>query len=373
MPNNPLTPVESAALHWVILQYDQSFSDWDDFIAWLEISPDHNDAFQRMSLIDADLNALRLIDDAANIDQTNAIQPARPTRLGSERTDLAGAPLISATDIARSAPPKHAPKAANDDLGDEYFALNAKKSAKHAVRRRWFIGGLAAALVAAISLPSLAPMLSGQNDLRRIETAAGEQQVITLDDGTRIDVNGDTILELIPSEPRFARLSQGEAMFTVVHDDRRPFIVETGGAKIVDLGTAFNVIRTKDHTQISVSEGRVIYNPESDNVPMRAGQALDAPDARDGAQRLRAKAVDIASVGGWRGGVLVYQEAPLAQVVEDLRRTSGVELSVSVDAADIIFRGALTIGDDGQKTIEDLAALSGTRILPQGRGWMLSR
>lgn len=352
MPNENLSPMELDALRWVIRQNDPDFQDWDEFMAWLKIATAHNDAFNRMSLLDAGLEGLA------------PLQPKTSTRLSPHHVDMAGASRLSPEDIAHSL----TSEPANDEDLSNIGASAAQKSTK----RRWFIGGLAAALVAAISLPSLTPLLNG-SDIRRIETAAGEQQAITLDDGTRIDVNGETIIELMDSQPRFARLHQGEAMFTVVHDGDKPFVVESGQGKIVDLGTAFNVVRTADQTHVSVSEGRVVYNPDSDNVMMRAGQALDAPDLRDGKQRLRAKTVDIASVGGWRGGVLVYNEAPLSQVVADLRRTSGMDVSVSVDAADMIFRGALTIGDDGQKTIEDLAALSGTRVLPQDRGWILSR
>lgn len=351
MPNNAFSPTELAALHWVIRQQNPNFREWDEFMAWLEMAPDHNDVYNRISALDVELGALA------------ALEPPAATRRSADPIKVAGVTRLSPEEIAQSV--------ANGPANDEMSRDPADSMGKKANGRRWFLGGLAAALVAAISLPSLAPMLNA--DVRRIETAAGEQQVITLDDGTRIDVNGETVIELVESEPRFARLQKGEAMFTVVHNDAKPFVVETGKAKIVDLGTAFNVIRTDDQTHVSVSEGRVVFNPESDNVKMRAGQALDAPDARDGKKKLRAKSVDIAAVGGWRGGVLVYNEAPLSQVVADLRRTSGIDVSVSVDAADVMFRGALTIGDNGQKTIDDLAALSGTRVLAQGRGWMLSR
>lgn len=312
--------VQAAALDWVIRQRDPDFLDWDGFMAWLEAAPDHNAAYEAASVLDAELDSLS----------------AAP----------AATPL---------------PQPAND--------LGPTVPARRNISRRWFGGALAAALVAAIALPNLDMFASG--DTRRISTLAGLHESITLPDGSRIEVNGGSILELDPKRPRFARLEQGEAMFHIVHDEKAPFVVESGGAKIVDLGTAFNVIRTEDHTSVAVSEGLVVFNPDKDNVRMRAGQGVDAADDRKG--RAKRKKVDVAAVGGWRTGLLVYQDAPLSDVVADLHRTTGMDVSVSVDAADIVFRGALTINADGQQTIDDLAALSGTRVLKQGQGWMLSR
>src|SRR3546814_1898277 len=65
-------------------------------------------------------------------------------------------------------------------------------------------------------------------------------------------------------------------MFHVVHRERDPFVVETGGAKIVDLGTAFNVVRRDRQTSVAVSEGIVLYNPDRDNVRLVAGKGIEA-------------------------------------------------------------------------------------------------
>src|SRR3546814_11768598 len=87
-------------------------------------------------------------------------------------------------------------------------------------------------------------------------------------------------------------------MFHVVHKDDDPCVVEAGSAQLVDLGTAFNVVRAKGRTVVAVSEGIVAYNPKGANIRMTAGQGLEARDSDRQAPKVQA--VDPASVGGWR-------------------------------------------------------------------------
>ena len=80
--------------------------------------------------------------------------------------------------------------------------------------------------------------------------------------------------------PRFAQLERGEALFTVIHDESRPFIVKTGGATLTDAGTAFNVVRNGDVTEVAVSEGLVIYDKGAEKVTLPVGHSLRAVDGR---------------------------------------------------------------------------------------------
>ncbi|WP_338425356.1 FecR family protein [Sphingopyxis kveilinensis] len=311
MPVEPGNAAEARAIDWLVRQRDPAFDEWDGFADWLAEDAAHPAIYDAIASLDRDLDALPAAPRGVTVVDTPA-----PRRLS---------------------------------------------------RRRWFGGAVAAALVGAIGL-SL-PGLWGSDG--RIETAAGEHRTITLADGSTIDVNGGSVIEIDEERPRFARLETGEAMFRVVHRDGDPFIVETGDARIVDLGTAFNVVRRDRVTSVAVSEGLVVYNPDRDNVRLAAGKGLDARDG-DSAPPA-AKDVEIANIGGWRRGLLVYNGAPLSIVAEDLRRTAGIQLSIAPDASTLSFRGALVIDKDRSRTIADLAALSGTRAERQGEGWLLTR
>ena len=305
------TNAEARAIEWLIRQRDPLFDDWDGFADWLAENPAHNAIYDGIASLDRDLDALPAAPPASVVIVPDA--PRRPSR------------------------------------------------------RAWFGGAMAAALVGAVSLSSLNPF----GNENRIETAAGEHRTIALDDGSRIEINGASVVEIDKDRPRFARLESGEAMFHVVHRDNDPFVVETGDARIVDLGTAFNVVRRDRQTSVAVSEGIVLYNPDRDKVRLVAGKGIEA---RDGdRQPPVVRDVDVASIGGWRSGLLVYNGTPLAVVAEDLKRTAGMQVSIAPEAADLSFRGALIIDKNRSRTIADLAALSGTRAERQGEGWILTR
>lgn len=304
--------IEARAIDWMIRQRDPGFAEWDAFADWLAEDPSHADAYDAIASLDADLDAL---------------PPAAKPQVVWEETPVRRRPS----------------------------------------RRAWFGGAMAAALVAVVSVSSFSLL----GDANRIETAAGEHRTITLADGSKIEINGASLVTLDDDRPRFARLERGEAMFHVVHRDGDPFVVEAGKAEIVDLGTAFNVVRRNAGTSVAVSEGVVAYNPRRENVRVVAGQGLDATD--DGQEAPKVHDVEVANVGGWRTGLLVYNGTPLTDVADDLRRTAGMDIRIAPEASDLSFRGALIIAEDRGRTVADLAALSGTRAERRGDGWVLTR
>jgi transmembrane sensor len=302
---------EARAIDWIIRQRDPAFDDWDGFANWLGEDPGHAETYDALATLDEDLAAL---------------------------------------------PPETKPSVTIRPV-----------ETRRPTRRVWFGGAIAAALLAAITLPNLGFF----GDANRIETAAGEHRTIALADGSKIEINGASVVTLDADRPRFARLESGEAMFHVVHRDADPFVVEAGASRIVDLGTAFNVVRSGDQTSVAVSEGVVLYNPARDKVRVEAGQAIDAGD--NDVRPPKVRDIDVANVGGWRSGLLVYSGASLITVAEDLKRTAGMNVVIAPEAAGQSFRGALIIDKDRGRTIADLAALSGTRAEKRGDGWVLTR
>ena len=308
MDDDMKTAVEARAIDWIVRQRDPGFTDWDGFADWLAEDPAYVEIYDALASLDRDLEALPK--------PAVVIQPESPRRPS---------------------------------------------------RRMWFGGAIAAALVAMIAVPQLGLL----GDPNRIETAAGEHRSVTLTDGSRIEINGGSAIELDKDRPRFARLAGGEAMFHVVHREGDPFVVEAGASRIVDLGTAFNVVRRGRTTSVAVSEGVVLYNPDRDKVRVEAGHAIDADD--EAAKPPVVRPVDVANVGGWRTGLLVYNGAPLQVVAEDLKRTAGIDVTIAPGAEGQSFRGALIVDKDRARTVADLAALSGTTAERRGDGWVLTR
>lgn len=303
--------IEQQAIGWVIRLRDPGFAGWDDFTSWLEADPAH----------------ARIYQDIAAADQ----------------------------DVAEwlSAPPPP-------------VLVPVARPERRDPTRRWAMAGVASALLVAVT--SYALLGTGASPYA-IETAPGARRSVTLADGSRIDLNGATRLVLDRDGPRFARLDRGEAFFTVVHDETHPFIVETGGAELRDVGTAFNVVRSENLTEVAVSEGAVVYNPDAERVYLPAGKALRVADADPD---LRVTDASPASVASWRSGRLIYNGAPLAAIAADLSRNLGVKVSVDPGVAAIPFNGVILLDADPDRVLRRVATLLGVEARRGKDGWLLT-
>ncbi|WP_311267531.1 FecR domain-containing protein [Sphingobium sp. WCS2017Hpa-17] len=300
--------INEEALGWVIQTRDPEFSDWEGFTAWLEADPAHASAYDALMLADSELDSF---------------VPSEPVAL----------PIAANDPGVRSRRPLH-----------------------------WIGGGaVAAALVAAVSLG-----VANRSDIYSVTTRPGEIRTIALDDGTKVELNGDTTMRFDRKDARFAALDAGEAAFTVRHDEANPFRVTVGDAVFEDAGTVFNIVRTKAATRIGVSEGKVIYNPQAEAIALPAGRAL-----ADDAQGLRVMDIAPAAVASWRQGQLVYSNAPVTQVAEDAARSLGLTVQFTPQVQAIRFTGTLQLDRDPARFFAQAAPLMGLSAVRQGDAWLL--
>lgn len=186
---------------------------------------------------------------------------------------------------------------------------------------RWWVGAGGAALAAGLALAVMPSFLTGPQ-AQTFVTAKGQHQHIALADGTGIDLDAETRLSvtLSGSERRVA-LAEGQAIFDVVHDERRPFTVHAGGRVVRDVGTQFDVRKRGADLTVTVAKGRVEIGSEGAATLSRAifldpGQRLEIEPSGVAQMTL----VDPQETFSWRSGRLVYRERPLAEVVADLNR-----------------------------------------------------
>jgi transmembrane sensor len=164
-------------------------------------------------------------------------------------------------------------------------------------------------------------------------TAIGENRAITLSDGSRIALGGDTAIDVaVSARSRSIELKKGEALFTVAKDPNRPFTVRVGEATIVAVGTAFDVQRDSDRAIVSVTEGRVLVEPTAHFLPMAVLQEfsprlrsvrLDAGEqTMTGSAGIEepSKVEDPAAATSWQTGRLAFRLEPLHYVIEDVNR-----------------------------------------------------
>ena len=177
-------------------------------------------------------------------------------------------------------------------------------------------------------------------------------QVVDLPDGSVVHLNRGAAISVTYGRERHVDLTQGEASFSVVHDPSRPFVVAAGDASIRDVGTEFNVAVNAASTVVTVRAGEVaISNGHAPEERVIAG--LRARIADDEINVSPARADDAFA---WQSGRLVYHDAELATVIEDLNRYSDTPITLdSQDANALQFSGVLVI-DEPQTMLARLEA-----------------
>jgi transmembrane sensor len=148
---------------------------------------------------------------------------------------------------------------------------------------------------------------------------AGERPRIPLPDGSIVFLNELTEVRVaFSSTSRKVSLIRGEALFDVVHDARREFVVQSFGAEIQALGTQFDIRQLPDRAQVVVVEGSVgVQSPSSvqpssgdRHLTLRAGE-MAAVSAQD---LTKATDADVASILAWHRADLVVARQPLSAV-----------------------------------------------------------
>ena len=179
----------------------------------------------------------------------------------------------------------------------------------------WTAAGVAAAAaLIAVVIPLATHGSAGVYD---VATKAGERRTVALTDGTTIEMSGGTRLRLDRAAPRRAELRSGEATLHVAHDATNPFTVTSGTLSVRDMGTIFDLSRQGDRLSVAVSEGSVLFEPGREALTLRAGDGLVVNEATRAVVRSR---VSPASVGGWRNGVLTFQNETLGSVFASVHR-----------------------------------------------------
>ncbi len=306
------------ALDWVRRLHDPAFADWEAHIAWLEADPRNATAFDAAS--------------TAMADATRGLASSRSLAI--------------------------APVPLNDNAPEPMITS-----------RRWTRWGaglgvaVAASLAAIVMIPA---MLAKTAQPFAIRTAPGERRSIMLG-GTSIALNGDSRLQLDRADSRIATLEQGEAYFAVRHDAAHPFVVHAGGATFQDVGTAFDVVHRSGETRIAVREGAVLYDPEGAGVRLDGGQAMRIAD-----NSATVRAVDTVAVGGWRSGRLLYRDATLTEVAQDVARSIGQPVMVDPALAESRFSGVVMIDADRARMFRRMGAVMGVAVRHDAQGWRMT-
>lgn len=213
----------------------------------------------------------------------------------------------------------------------------------------------AATMVAAPRFQTLQPATPGF-----YETSIAEHETIQLKDGSKIVLGAMSKVAVnYTSGQRNITLVSGEAFFDVAKDPIRPFVVDAGPRSVRAIGTAFNINFREQSLAVSVVEGTVSIAVQQTEKPVNVAPAAQetGPDAlllddgqelivsrADDGEEIRAFNTEI--VTSWRTGKLTYIGEPLENVIADLNRYSSRKIVVAEDAINIMrFTGTVFNND----------------------------
>lgn len=154
-------------------------------------------------------------------------------------------------------------------------------------------------------------------------TPIGQMSNQALDDGSKLTLNANTEVEVTYyRNKRLVKLKRGEAVFDVVKDTNRPFIVESQFARVTVLGTRFVVNQIDGRVIVSVDHGKVkVENIGGDNtntapILLTNGQVAEIKPSAHPTKLKR----DAADAFAFLDGKLVFNEASLNEIAESLSR-----------------------------------------------------
>jgi transmembrane sensor len=182
----------------------------------------------------------------------------------------------------------------------------------------------------------------------------GEVKKVVLPDGSLMTLNTQSeVREHFSRHSREVRLARGEALFDVVHDPTREFIVRTGAWAVLAVGTAFTVRRLNPTSvDITVTEGVVEMLPprplESGHRPrLTAFQQASI----DGDDRIAVREVSPREMErrlAWRTGFMVFEGQTLREALAEMSRYSRRQLRVEdPELAERSIVGVFPISDTG--------------------------
>jgi len=305
MVNKVSEKARNEALRWHVCLGDDmaSEADWIAFTDWLETEEQNRIAYDSLEDVVIDL---------AEIQQVNT-EPA----------------VVATTNVA-----------ATDNV------INARS--RWGNIRTW--ASAAAAIAATIIM-----VIGGRNIMsdgyaqQEYATAKGEQRLITLADGSTVQLNTNSKIKVMFEDKiRQTELVYGQAIFNVTKNADRPFLVSLGDSQVHVVGTVFDILRHKNEITVTVSQGVVKVAPIKKSSLQKSARLLPGSQLvhKEGTTDINITDVNPSIVMAWEKGYLEYDEVRLADVIEDLNRYFPIPIRVIGLAQDKRFSGIIRTADE---------------------------
>lgn len=306
------------AARWYAMQREDALAPDEarGFMRWLQASPRHVAEYLAVAALAADLPAAARRDTAS---PEALLACAPPNAVALRGAESVAVPVL--------------------DAGPAAFVAARRRMREASPRRR---AGGAFGVAAVLALVAVAGALwwqLGRPEVYHYATRHGEQGEWPLPDGSRLRLNSDSAVTLdFGRRHRRAELVRGQALFDVADQSARPFEVRVGPHLVKDIGTVFDVYRqSSGDTAVTVVEGEVRIWGGLAGAPAH-GRAAQAPLTELGAgERAQVSAsgalkwrgaVDPSKATAWAREEIVFENEPLAAVVEEFNRYNPVRIRI---------------------------------------------
>jgi len=217
-------------------------------------------------------------------------------------------------------------RVANQPIG-KVVAMSSKKATT-----RWIAWASAAVIALAVGFW----FMNNQNGMSAnqlvAETNYQEKKEVTLVDGTKVWLNGNSQLSYPATFGEDVRLVQltGEAFFDVAKNPAKPFIIATNKSKVTVLGTSFNVRSrlAENITEVVVKTGKVRL--ESSTGDKKVELTPNQKGIYDQSTNTIAEMIekDMNELA-WHSDKLIFMNTPLNEVLNDLSRQFEVDITLA--------------------------------------------
>jgi transmembrane sensor len=236
---------------------------------------------------------------------------------------------------------------------------------------RW----IAAAMVAVGMAGAAASFYVARPADETFSTPIGGREVLTLADGSQVELNTDTALRIrMTNTERTVFLQRGEAYFQVKHDSVHPFTVVAQGHRITDLGTKFSVREDGERLKVVLLEGSARIDAASKGKHSAILAPGDVALATADSLSVARRPVDrLANELGWRRGVLIFNHTTLEEAAREVNRYSRKKLVIADAGAARLMIGG-TFGASNVDSIAEAAKeFFGLKVEDRGDRLVISK
>lgn len=205
--------------------------------------------------------------------------------------------------------------------------------------------------------------------LAQQRTGGGERRAMQLEDGSQLELNVDTALDVrYDAKVRAIQLYQGEILVRPISGlQQRPFIVHTEDGSVRARSTEFSIRKLAQQTRVGVLQGSVEVRPQRhpDRVlQLQAGQQVGFD--RDDFATAHALPADSTA---WLQGMLSVNDWQLGDFVEELGRYRQGVLHCASSIRSMSISGAFRI-DDTDIALANLPKTLPVKVRYLSRYWV---